>query len=94
MTEAKSCRRFRRSRSGSIPKTIATWFGGSRQFTGPAGSPWICWTVPHSALMPEYWRTWKASNPQAVPPPGFEWLEDPNRHPPQWQVEAARKHLA
>ena len=91
MTAAKSTRRRRRTSAESLPKVVAEWLRGERTRT-PA-TPWLVLGFPGYALVVDWWQVWKEQHPEARPPAGYEWLEDPTskRHPSEWLLELARK---
>jgi hypothetical protein len=67
MTAPKATYRPRRGgMAGQIPKYIAQWFAGERGFSFTAATP------PHYYRLREYWQSWQARHPAAVPPSGFE----------------------
>ena len=80
MTAAKSTMRRRRSSTDGPPKSVADWFGGVFTGTRADGVPWLVLAHPGSALLPDWWASWKADHSKAKPPAGFQWLEDP-QHP-------------
>jgi len=55
--------------------------------------PWSAKAWPGYALLPERWAAWKREHPDAHPPIGYAWLDDPNarQQPPSWLVSEARK---
>ena len=80
MTVAKSTMRRRRTSMLSMPKAVAAWFAGEFNGTRADGVPWLVLAHPGSALLPDWWASWKADHSKARPPAGFQWLEDPE-HP-------------
>lgn len=72
---------FRKRRRGaavdSVPKAVAAWFGGGRcpVFTVRGH--------PGNVLVVDWWAAWRDAQGKGVtPPPGFEWLDEPqsDRH--------------
>ena len=94
MTEAKALRRRRRTGANNIPATLAQWFAGERE-PGPNRSlvPWAALIYPDGDLLSERWQAWKEEHPDATPPAGFEWLDDPKspRHKSPHIVKRARE---
>ena len=92
MTEPRAFRR--RFRGGvspdRVPEQLAQWFAGQIAET------WYRLLPYETELLPSRWRAWKRDHPNAVPPPGYEWLDDPAdpRHPSEAEVREARRLLA
>jgi len=80
-------RRRRKSGIDGLPATLREWFAGDRTKT-----PWAAMAFPGYALLPERWLAWKDEHPDAAPPAGYEWLNDPASpwHPPAWLVRQAK----
>lgn len=77
VTAAKCTTRRRRTSGSSIPRPVAAWLAGL------APRPFDVLAFPGYALLPfDWWPTWAAENPRAVPPAGYAWLADPtdSRH--------------
>lgn len=97
MTAPKTTMRRRRSKSTSnIPVDLVAWFSGKPRREDQSSIPWSALAYPDHVVLPERWAAWKAENPGASPPAGFEWLDDPTskRHPSAWLLEEARKVIA
>lgn len=96
MTQARGLRRGRRASSiTGIPQALQDWFAGEPRGENKSEVPWLALIVPDVALLPERWQAWKDEHPDAVPPAGFEWLDDPTskRHPTPETVAQARKMM-
>ncbi|MDE2456677.1 MAG: hypothetical protein KGL43_24075 [Burkholderiales bacterium] len=94
MTAASSTLRRRKSTMGGIPKPVSEWFSGEPRQPGQSRFPWVAMAFPGWALLPGWWRTWKAEHPKAAPPAGFEWLADDGdarNHPPSFVMRSARR---
>ena len=100
MTEAKSTRRRRRTTGGTahIPLSLVEWFSGNRvRAPGRSAVPWAALAFPDYVFVGENWCAWKAMNPGALPPPGWEWLDNssaPGHRQPHWVMETARRLIA
>jgi hypothetical protein len=97
MTQARGLRRGRRASSiNGIPQDLQDWFAGEPRPAGKSSIPWSALIVPDWALLPERWEAWREQHPDASPPEGFEWLDDPTSKAqprPEYIVEA-RKMMA
>lgn len=94
MTAAKSTLRKRRSTTvENLPRALVEWFEGQPRRADQSSVPWLALIWPDYALLGERWLIWKAVHPDARPPLGWEWLDDPKsaRHPPAWLLEQAHK---
>lgn len=91
MTARKATTRPRRTASvDDLPAALVEWFSG----TGP--KPWHALLPFERELLPERFAAYRASNPDATPPAGFEWITDTTdpRYPTAAQVAEARKMVA
>ena len=82
-----------RPRRGSIldtaPEQLAQWFAGEIQDT-------LYRLLPYEVeMLGVRWRSYKATHPDAVPPPNYAWLDNPSdpRHATPEEVRTARKML-
>ncbi len=94
MTARKSTLRPRRSTNAeNLPRSLAAWFAGEPRGADESGVPWLALIFPDHELLPERWLIWKEAHPDARPPAGYEWLDDPSSpmHPPAWLLAEARK---
>lgn len=97
MTAAKATLRRRRPRgAGDVPRELADWFAGVPRDPDATRTPWDALVYPDYVVLGERWQAWKAENPNAAPPAGWEWLDDPAspRHPPEWMLGPARDLIA
>ena len=77
MTEPKRILRPRRvapHASTSIPAEVTDWFAAGCPMRNP---PWLALLPPTHGRLPEWWRRWKAENPQTRRPESaaLAWLE-------------------
>lgn len=94
MTAPKSTlRQRRRTGAENLPRELVAWFEGEPRRADQSSVPWAALVFPDYALLPERWLLWKAAHPDARPPAGFEWLDNPksDHHPPAWLVTEAQK---
>lgn len=94
MTTKKSTLRPRRSTGAdNLPRELVEWFAGEPRHPDQSSVPWLALIYPDYVLLPERWQIWKSAHPDARPPAGYEWLDDPTspRHPPEWLLKEARK---
>ena len=90
MTDSIRTLRGRRPPSlEAVPEQLAAWFDGSIADT------WYRLLPNEVELLPARWRSYKATHPDAVPPPNYSWLDDPAdpRHPTEAEVRTARALL-
>jgi len=95
MTAPKNALRQRRhSTAEDLPRQLAAWFEGQSRTEDQSKVPWSALVFPDYVLLPERWEIWKAAHPDAKPPAGYEWLNDPNSEgyrQPDWLLEQARR---
>jgi hypothetical protein len=87
-------RRRKRPAEDDLPADLLAWFRGDpRDRTGP---PWSALIFPDCDLLRDRWKVFAAANPGAKPPPGFEYIAEPE--PPlsahQQQVRDIARALA
>ena len=88
MTQAKAMTRKRRTGSAiQIPKVLAAWFAGEPRPATASAVPWIALTYPDYLLLPDRWAAWKAENPGARPPAGWEDRCEPKAEPTGHRLE-------
>lgn len=61
-------RRRRQTTLMSIPRPIAEWFAGTRNFT------FYAYSYPYRAHMREYWSAWLVEHPDAIMPKGLDYM--------------------
>jgi hypothetical protein len=72
-----------------VPEPLGQWFPGSVEDT-------LYRVLPNDAeLLGVRWRSFAAEHPDARPPAGYEWLDDPSdpRQSTAEQIREARKLL-
>jgi hypothetical protein len=62
----------RRTGGDGLPPDLVAWFSGATDAV-----PWSADLYPDHVLLPERWRAWKREHPDARPPRGWAWLDDP-----------------
>lgn len=90
MTDSiRELRGRRPPRFEAVPEQLAQWFAGEIQDT------WYRLLPYEVELLPARWRSYKATHPDAVPPPEYAWLDDPAdpRHPSEAEIREARRML-
>ena len=88
MTQAKAMTRKRRTAGISqIPKALAAWFAGEARPANSSPVPWSALAYPDYLLLPDRWAAWKAANPCARPPAGWEDRCEPKTGPKGHELE-------
>jgi hypothetical protein len=93
MTTPKSTLRPRRQTGPeTLPRDLVAWFEGEPRRADQSQIPWSALVFPDHELLGVRWKIWKAAHPDAVPPPGYEWIADPDspRHPAAWLLAQAQ----
>lgn len=94
MTAPKSTlRQRRRTTVENLPGELVAWFEGEPRRADQSSVPWSALIFPDYALLPARWLIWRAEHPDASPPVGHEWLDDPAspRHPTAELVTQAER---
>lgn len=88
MTQAKAMTRKRRTVSAiQIPKELAAWFAGEPRPATKSPVPWSAMIYPDYLLLADRWAAWKAENPGARPPTGWEDRCEPKAEPKGHELE-------